>query len=290
MFFLLYINDINNKLHVCNTKLYADDTVLYAVHPQEVVCHEWLCNDLNVLMIWFCVNKLTINVDKTKVMLFATKNMLRRAQFLDISVDDKTLQYVRQFNYLGVKLDSRLTFEMHASESIRLMSHKIYLLMKIRGYVDKKQALTIYKSKVMPYFDYGDIFLIGTHVKTRDMLQKLQNRALRLALGRDSQHNVWELHHEAMVPYLDKRRDCHLANFVFDRKSKQQYINIPNRQLRQYEAPVFVEYKAENATFMRSVLYKGAKCWNQLSVEIRNIENYDSFKKNRKDLMLSNIK
>ena len=47
-------------------------------------------------------------------------------------------------------------------------------------------ALTIYKSKIMPYFDYGDIFLMGVQVKTSDTLQKLQNRALRLILNRDS--------------------------------------------------------------------------------------------------------
>ena len=184
------------------------------------------------------MNKLTINLDKTKVKMFA--------EFLDIVIGGKNLQYVIQFNYLGVRLDSRLTFEMHAVECIRLVLHKIYLLTKIRSFIDKKQALAIYKGKIMPYFDYGDI-LIGTHVKTRDMLQKLQNRALRLVLGRDSRHNVWELHHEAIVPYLDKIRDCHLANFVFKRKASLQYLCVPMRPLRQYEAPVFVEYRAENS-------------------------------------------
>ena len=289
MLFLIYINDINNMLNLCSTKLYADDTVLYATHPQERICHEWLCKDLIVLLKWFCMNKLTINLDKTKVMLYATKNMLKKAEFLDIAIDGKSLQYVRQFNYLGVKLDSRLSFEMHATECIRLVSHKMYLLMKIRCFLDKRQALTIYKSKIMPYFDYGDIFLMGTHVKTRDMLQKLQNRALRLVLCRDSRHNVWELHHEARVPYLDKRRDCHLENFVFNRKFLVQYLCTPARQLRQYEAPVFVEYKAENATFKRSILYNGAKCWNQLPVIVRNIENHDLFKKNRREIMIGNI-
>ena len=149
--------------------------------------------------------------------------------------------------------------------------------------------MTIYKSKILPYFDYGDIFLMGTQVKTRDMLQKLQNRALRLVLNRDSRHNVWELHHEAKVPYLDDRRNCHLANSVYHRKSCHSYINVPRRQLRQFEAPVFIEYKSENTTFERSVLYRGAKYWNQLTVEVRNIDNYEAFKKNRKNVMLNAI-
>ena len=116
------------------------------------------------------------------------------------------------------------------------------MLTRVRCFLDRQQALTIYKSKILPYFDYGDIFLMGTHVKTRDLLQKFQNRALRLVLKKDSRHNVWELHHEAKVPYLESRRDCHLENFVFHRKTRPEYVNVPRRQLRQYEAPVLIEY------------------------------------------------
>ena len=63
--------------------------------------------------------------------------------------------------YIEMKLDKRLTFETHACECIRLVSYKILLLSKIRKCIDKKQAITIFKSKIMPYFDYGDVFLIG---------------------------------------------------------------------------------------------------------------------------------
>ena len=121
-------------------------------------------------------------------------------------------------------------------------------------------------------------------MKTRD-----QNRALRLVLNKDSRHNVWELHHEALIPFLDKRRDCHLANMAFKRSQIAKYIQTPNRQLRMYEAPVFIEHQSQNATFERSILYKGAKVWNQLTVDERNINCYEKFKLNRKQLMLSNI-
>ena len=132
MLFLLYINDINNVLNLCKTKLYADDTVVYATNRSEAICHDWLCEDLQVLMNWLNRNKLTINLDKTKLMLFATKNMQKKANFSEVEIQGKNLQYVRQFNYLGVKLDNRVTFETHASECIRLVSHKLYLLTKIR--------------------------------------------------------------------------------------------------------------------------------------------------------------
>ena len=106
----------------------------------------------------------------------------------------------------------------------------------------------------MSPFDYGDIFLMGVHAKTRDMMQKLQNSALRLTLNRDSRHNLWELHHEAMTPYLENRQTCHLTNFVYNRKNVLDYVQVPIRNLRMYETTVFIEYQSNNATFERSIL------------------------------------
>ena len=125
-----YINDINYTLNLCKTKLYADDTVVYASHQNEDVCHDWLCINLLSLLEWFNMNKLTINLDKTRLMLYGEKNMQKKAKYLDVERTGTKLQYVRQFNYLGVKLDNRLTFETRANECIRLVSHKLFLLTK----------------------------------------------------------------------------------------------------------------------------------------------------------------
>ena len=111
-------------------------------------------------------------------------------------------------------------------------AHWVLLLSKITKYIDKRQAITIFKSTIMPYFDYGDIFLIRVQKKTQDMLQKLHNRALRLVLNRDSRHTVWELHDEASTPMLEMMRACHLKNLMHKRKDMPNYVIIPNRQLR----------------------------------------------------------
>ena len=41
------------------------------------------------------------------------------------------------------------------------------------------------KPHIVPYFDYGDIFIVGTNQKTKDKLQKLQNQALRTCSAMD---------------------------------------------------------------------------------------------------------
>ena len=71
--------------------------------------------------------------------------MLKRGMKYDTFVDDTKVQYVNHFNYLGIKLDNSLTFEQHAAESLKMVSHKSYLLSRIRKYITTGQAITIYK-------------------------------------------------------------------------------------------------------------------------------------------------
>ena len=119
-----------------------------------------------------------MNLKKTKAMVFGTKNMQKMTRHYNIFIGGDVIHYVHIFNYLGIKLDGKLDFESHANKCLRLVS----IVSRIRNIINKEQAVIIYKSKILPYFDYGDIFYNKTYSRTLDKLQKLQNRAMRLVL------------------------------------------------------------------------------------------------------------
>ena len=48
----------------------------------------------------------------------------------------------------------------------------------------------VYKTKILPYFDYADILCIGSYRLTLKKLQKQQNRALRICLRLGSHTKV----------------------------------------------------------------------------------------------------
>ena len=100
-----------------------------------------------------------------------------------LRIDGSEMDYVDSFTYLDIKLDKELKFDQQLKETTRLVAHKMYLLSRIRKYVDNHQALTIFRSKVVPYFDYGDIFYHNSNQLLLKKLQSLQNRALRVCLG-----------------------------------------------------------------------------------------------------------
>ena len=286
LLFLLYINDLYTAFDCCKYYLYADDTVLYTSDADESITHASLQHDLHGLNQWCILNKVTINTKKTKAMIFGTNNKLKKVKLSDLRIGNDNILYVKIFNYLGVKLDCKLNFESHALETMRLVSHKIYMLSRIRNFITTHQALTIYKSKILPYFDYGDIFYINTFVKPRDKLQRLQNRGLKLCLGLNARFDTDLLHIEAKVPKLGSRRACHITNFVFHRAHDPQYIKIIDRNLRRFNAPILTEIIANNITFSRSLLFQGALHWNALPVDERNIQDYHQFKKLQKSKLI----
>ena len=95
-------------------------------------------------------------------MVFGTNSMLKKAKLPTVLLNI-SLQYVNSFNYLGIKLDNKLNFETHALECARQVSHKIYMLTKIRSLLNNTQSLYIYKSKILPYFNFTEIFSIIKH-------------------------------------------------------------------------------------------------------------------------------
>ena len=113
------------------------------------LAHHNVQNKLTNVLQWCQQNQLTINTKKTKMMIFGSNNMMKKARPPPTMLGNAQLQYVPNFNYLGIKLDNRLNYESHALECARQISYKIYTLTKIRPLINNMQALCIYKSKIL---------------------------------------------------------------------------------------------------------------------------------------------
>ena len=72
--FLLFINDLPNATDFL-TLLFADDTTFQVSGQDLDQLFELANSELQKSTIWFKANKLTLNVKKTKFMLFSEKNV-----------------------------------------------------------------------------------------------------------------------------------------------------------------------------------------------------------------------
>ena len=70
--FLLLINDLPNATNLFSI-LFADDTTLQLSSSNIVSLYEQTNKELDKLADWFKANKLTLNISKTKYMIFKNK-------------------------------------------------------------------------------------------------------------------------------------------------------------------------------------------------------------------------
>ena len=80
--------------------------------------------------------------------------------------------------YLGILIDSHLTWKHHIDHIAIKISRTIGLISKLRHFVPKHTLINIYRSLVAPYLTYG-LIVWGQACKSYlDKLLKLQKRAV----------------------------------------------------------------------------------------------------------------
>ena len=79
LMFSLYMNDLPSVVKFSSVESYVDDTKIYLSCSSENIdsCIAKVSADLRLIASWCCTNKLLINPDKTKLILFGTKQLLR---------------------------------------------------------------------------------------------------------------------------------------------------------------------------------------------------------------------
>ena len=81
------------------------------------------------------VNKLSLNLDKTKAMQFCNNRSKVKNEQLNITVANHNIDQVHHFKYLGMTLDCHLTFENHINAMCNKISSKTGILSRIRSFI-----------------------------------------------------------------------------------------------------------------------------------------------------------
>ena len=112
LLFLIFCNDVHMHLQHTSCILFADDTTLYFTHRNMNYLKWCIQEDLNMLADWFRANKLTLNMSKTVYMIFNDK----KHSNITLVIGDEKLPYVTSTKFLGIWLDSDLSWNEHLSK------------------------------------------------------------------------------------------------------------------------------------------------------------------------------
>ena len=160
-----------------------------------------LQQDLDSILDWFICNKITLNLSKSVSMMIGVRQKIR-GKLLDIRVNDRKLTNVDKYKYLGVCIDSHLTWKPH----INMLANRVRCRLRAisRLYPLPPHTISIlYKAFVLPLMDYYDVVWGSASLTSLSILSRLHRRACKPML------------HYAPRWNLQDRRKFHVALLTF---------------------------------------------------------------------------
>ena len=126
LLFILYINDLPNISNELSFHLFVDDTNIFFKANNLDTLQTTVNREMSKLVNWLNSNRLPLNVSKTNFVIISAKNIPLKP--VTIIINRQAIQQKDYVKYLGVLIDSKLSFKQH----ITVISRAIGLLCKLR--------------------------------------------------------------------------------------------------------------------------------------------------------------
>jgi len=206
--FVLKINNIIKCLPpAVRCSLFVDDFLICYRSKSIRLIERQLQRCLNNIELWADENGFKFSQTKTVCMHFCLNYQLHHDPQLQLY--GNTIPVVRENKFLGMMFDSRLTFVPHikylknkclkAMNLLRVVSHKDW------G-ADTATLLKIYQTHIRSKLDYGSTIYGSARKSYLQLLDTIQNSALRICLGAYRTSPAASLHVEANDLPLELRR------------------------------------------------------------------------------------
>ena len=281
---LLFIVFMNSITEVCLSQgsrivLYADDILLYKPlkTPADL---QLLQQDVNSVLNWIYQNGLSPNHSKTKL-LNITRS--RQATTLNIVVDGHQVHESESVVYLGVTLNSTLTWTTHINKTCRAATRSLGMIHRKLYSAPQHVRHKIYTSVVLPKLDYCCSVWDPHLIKNKQELDKVQKFAGRV-ITHDWKSDLPTLQNLLKWKDLTTRR-----KFI---KLKVCYKIIMNRSLipsssfsphphpspRHPHCHMLFKPLVRSNSHLNSFFIDVITYWNRLPAEVVNAPSTCSFK------------
>ena len=133
----------NQAIQFCKAHHFADNTNLLYLGKSIKKINKLVNFDLKNLVCWLNVNKISLNIKKTELVIFKYK----RKQFdgeIKFKLRRKRIFPTDSVKYLGVKIDGNLSWNSHIDYLSVKLNRANALLFKIRNLINSSILKTIY--------------------------------------------------------------------------------------------------------------------------------------------------
>ncbi|KAK9880912.1 hypothetical protein WA026_012348 [Henosepilachna vigintioctopunctata] len=194
-------------------------------------------------------------------------------------------------------LDEKLSFNDHVDLISSKISKKINFLKRIGKNMTTYMKLLLFKSIIMPHFEYCSTLLLGLSKEKTQQLQKLQNRAMRTILKCNRYTPIQSMLN--CLELMSVKQRILFATYIFIFKFKNKLFpykvmknvtcvsDVHSHNTR--NADNFYMQVSKHSKHRNSIFYEGFNAFNKLPSSIKAIRDLKVFKRKLAKFVL-NIK
>jgi hypothetical protein len=198
--YVLYTTDLPTSVHT-TTGTFADDTVILACHDDPVTAPHKLQGHLDQLEPCLKKWRININVNKSVQVTFTQ----RKQQCPAGHISNAVIPQSPTAKYLGLHLDSRLTWAQHLAKKRKQTDLKVkdlYWVIRRKSPASLESKVLLYKIIIKPIWTYG-IELWGCASKSHiAKMQQSQSKILQMITNAPWYVTNQTLHDDLKVPFI----------------------------------------------------------------------------------------
>ena len=293
---LIYINDFSKSAPDLDFHLFADDSNLFCSH-KSLQCLEAKVNvELNNVNNWLCVNKLSLNIDKSNFVIFHPSQ--KKVQYpINLIINNKILEEKKYVKYLGIIMDCNLNWKQHIHELSKKVSGSIGILSKLRHYVPQSILIQIYYSIVFPFLIYGVLIWGNTYKSNIYPLVILQKKAIRIITFSHFQSHTSPLFKKCNLLKLPDIVYLYTAVFMHQfhkgnlpEKFNNYFTLVSNQHsynTRLASKATFILPLVRTNYGLFNIRFCGPKVWNSIEESLKSLSKFSFKKKLKQQLILA---
>ena len=182
LLFSLMLIDLDIKETDVKLSCYADDIAIWYSCSDLEQARRKIQNALYELEIWFWKWKLNVSPTKSAVLVFTN----RQKRDIVLKIKGCRLPIHTQYKFLGLLLDSKLTWKAHINHIVNKCKKRLNLLRCVSGtpWGCKYEILMmVYKGLILSILDYGCELYDSACTTLKKKLDSIQYRALKIITG-----------------------------------------------------------------------------------------------------------
>jgi hypothetical protein len=297
-----------------HTSLFADDTQALASSKnlQQLIQH--VNHEIKKLALWFRANKLAVNTNKTKYIIFHTKGKkigdIGQGVVFDNNEDgehntsfitplerihnnhpNKELQ---SFKLLGILLDEHLSFDHNTKALLAKLSRAAHFMNRVKNIIPQKALLALYYSLGHCHLTYCPNIAGSTSASNINKIAKAQKKLIRIACNKSytahtqplfTEHEILNYHNILLQAKLHFMHSIHyehappafLGTWI---KNNTRDTGHELRNTDDYHLPKV------NYTFIKNTpLYSLPLAWNSIG-PVKHHANWTTFRISLKETLL----